>query len=150
MWWPQQRLLTSKPNWSKCRGCFLPIVSEFCLHTVWKFKDFSISRILREINFEDSWSAKSAILPHLEALNFGYYLFLHFLKGEIDQINKNQKPKICKKGSFSLQESSKLISRKIWVIEKSWNFHTVISTQANLQFSFCVTQILCEIKLGNL
>ena len=26
---------------------------------------------------------------------------------------------------FALQESSKLISRKIWVIEKSWNFHTV-------------------------
>ena len=26
---------------------------------------------------------------------------------------------------FVLQESSKLISRKIWVIEKSWNFHTV-------------------------
>ena len=26
---------------------------------------------------------------------------------------------------FALQESSKLISRKIWMIEKSWNFHTV-------------------------
>ena len=28
---------------------------------------------------------------------------------------------------FVLQVSSKLISRKIWVIEKSWNFHTVHS-----------------------
>ena len=26
---------------------------------------------------------------------------------------------------FALLESPKLISRKIWVIEKSWNFHTV-------------------------
>ena len=26
---------------------------------------------------------------------------------------------------FALQESSKLISRKIWVIEISWNFHTL-------------------------
>ena len=29
---------------------------------------------------------------------------------------------------FALQESSKLISRKIWVIEKSWNFHTEVIT----------------------
>ena len=39
-------------------------------------------RILREINFEDSRSAKFAILPHLEALNFDFYEFLHFLKAE--------------------------------------------------------------------
>ena len=81
--------------------------------TVWKFHDFSITQILCEINFRDSRSAKSAIITHLEALNFDFYEFLHFLKGEIDQINKNQKPKICKKGSFALQESLKLISHKI-------------------------------------
>ena len=28
-------------------------------HTVWKFQDFSISQILREINFGDSISAKT-------------------------------------------------------------------------------------------
>ena len=38
--------------------------------TVWKFHDFSITQILREINFGDSTSAKSAILTHLEVLNF--------------------------------------------------------------------------------
>ena len=27
---------------------------------------------------------------------------------------------------FALLESPKLISRKIWVTEKSWNFHTVV------------------------
>ena len=38
--------------------------------TVWKFHDFSIIQILREINFGDSRSTKSAILANLEALNF--------------------------------------------------------------------------------
>ena len=31
---------------------------------------------------------------------------------------------------FALLESSKLISRKIWVMEKSWNFHTGINVQS--------------------
>ena len=46
--------------------------------------------ILREINFEDSRSTKSVILARLEALNCDFYDFLHFLKAEIDQINKIQ------------------------------------------------------------
>ena len=33
--------------------------------TVWNFHDYSNIQILREINFEDSRSAKWAILPHL-------------------------------------------------------------------------------------
>ena len=52
----------------------------------WKFHDFSITQILREINFGDSRSAKSGILTHSEALNFDSYVFLHFLKAEVDQI----------------------------------------------------------------
>jgi len=42
------------------------------ISTVWKFHDFSIAQILLEINSGDSRSAKSAILPHLEALNFDF------------------------------------------------------------------------------
>ena len=53
---------------------------------MWKFHDFSITQILREIKFADSSSAKSAISSPLEALNFDFYEFLHFLKAEIDQI----------------------------------------------------------------
>ena len=34
-----------------------------------KFPDFSVLQILREINFEDSRSAKSTILTHIRALN---------------------------------------------------------------------------------
>ena len=51
--------------------------------TVWKFHDFSITQILREINFKDFRSAKSAISTRLEALNFDFYEFFHFLKAEI-------------------------------------------------------------------
>ena len=46
---------------------------------LWKFHDFSYSQILRETNFGDSRSAKSAILSHLEALNSDFDEFLHFL-----------------------------------------------------------------------
>ena len=56
--------------------------------TVWNFHNFSTTQILREINFEDSRIAKSAILTHLEALNFDFYEFLRFFKAEIYQINK--------------------------------------------------------------
>ena len=35
------------------------------LHTVWKFQDFSVNQILREINFEESRSSKTAVLPFL-------------------------------------------------------------------------------------
>ena len=38
--------------------------------TVWKFQDFAITHILREINLWDSRSAKTAIFAILEALNF--------------------------------------------------------------------------------
>ena len=60
--------------------------------TVWKFQNFSITQILREIIFRDSRSAKFAILTHSEALNFDFYEFLHFLKAEIYQINKIHSP----------------------------------------------------------
>ena len=48
-----------------------------------KWQDFSVTQILREINFGDSRSAKSAILNNSQALNFDFNEFLHFLKEEI-------------------------------------------------------------------
>ena len=54
-------------------------------YTMWKFQYFSATQILREIKFEDSISAKSAILAHFEALNFDFYYFLQFWKAEIKQ-----------------------------------------------------------------
>ena len=63
---------------------------------MWKFHDFSITQILREITFGDSRSAKSAILTHLEALNFDFYEFLHFMKADIYQLTKFRHPEIAK------------------------------------------------------
>ena len=50
---------------------------------MWKFHQFSITQILREINFEVSISAKFAIFGHSKALNFDLYELLHFLKADI-------------------------------------------------------------------
>ena len=54
--------------------------------TVWKLHDFSITQILREINFENCRHAKSAFFSDLEVLNFDIYDFLPYFKAEIDQI----------------------------------------------------------------
>ena len=82
---------------------------------MWKFHDFTITQILCEINFGDSRSAKSAILTHLEALNFDFYGFLHFLKAEIHTFNKLRRPNIefQKQAGLGLLDSAKLTSRKI-------------------------------------
>ena len=79
---------------------------------MWKFHDFSITLILREINFGDSRSAKSTILTHLEALNFDFHAFSH-LNAEIDQIKKSRAPEIAKIAVLELLHFPNLISRKI-------------------------------------
>ena len=63
--------------------------------------NYSITQILREINFEDSKSAKSTIFTDLEALKFDFYEFLHFLKAEKHQINKFPSSKLAKTSRFS-------------------------------------------------
>ena len=70
------------------------------MRIVWKFHDFSIAQILRETEFEDSSSAKSQTITHLEAVNLDFYEFLHLLEVEIDQMNKIQNPKNGRNGSF--------------------------------------------------
>ena len=73
-------------------------ISESC--TVWKMRNFSITQILREIDFVDSSSAKSAFLKHLEALyldflwNFWIFWWLKFT-----QI-KNSDPQNWQKRQF--------------------------------------------------
>ena len=53
---------------------------EFALCTIWKLQKFSNTQIFREINFGGSRGEKSDIIAHLEAMNFDFYDFLHFLK----------------------------------------------------------------------
>ena len=54
-----------------------------------EIQDFSITQFLREINFWDFGSAKSAILTHLEALIFYCYEILVLLEGPKNGKNHN-------------------------------------------------------------
>ena len=74
---------------------------------------FCHSEFFREINIGDPRSVKSAILTHLEALNFDFYEFGHFLSAESYQNRNFRSSKIAKKADFECLYSSKLISRKI-------------------------------------
>ena len=92
---------------------------------MWRFRDFSVTQILLEINFEESRSEKSAILAHLETQDFDFDEFLQFLKAEIYQSNKCQRAKNGK--------NSKLISRNFWKTKISFrdnskNFFREIAT----------------------
>ena len=81
---------------------------------MWKFQDFSITQILREINFEDSRMAKTAIFAILRAVNF--VQMVNFSLKKSTKIHKNQNSEslnVVKMADFVLQKSSKLISRKI-------------------------------------
>ena len=65
-------------------------VTEYSVEISW----FFINQILREVNFGDSRSAKSAISIHLEALNLMFYKFGKFktLKSAKIHKHKNSKP----------------------------------------------------------
>ena len=75
--------------------------------TVWKFRDCSITQILREITFWDSISAKSTILTNLVILNFDFYDFLHFMHLMIfSKSTRNRAPKMAKTSVLELRDSS--------------------------------------------
>ena len=80
---------------------------------MWRFGDFTVTQILREMNFEDSRSAKAAILIRLDALNFDLYEFLHFLKAAITKLIKFRAPQKSKNGRLELLVSPKMVSRKM-------------------------------------
>ena len=75
---------------------------------MWKFHDFTVTQILREINFRDYRSVKSANFVISEALNFDFYEFLQFLKAEIHQSKKIQSSKLANKVSFGTSRYSKI------------------------------------------
>ena len=62
------------------------------LLTLWKFQDISITQILREINFEDSRSAKSNIFAILGALTFVNVVDFSLQNVQIFRRLKNQNP----------------------------------------------------------
>ena len=79
----------------------------------------SVTQILREINFRESRSSKSAFFAILEALIFVDLMNFSLLK--VQNVMKNQHSrafKCVKMADSPLQESPKLISRKIWMMAK--------------------------------
>ena len=73
---------------------------------------------------------KSQNLPFFicKGSEFWFCEFLHFLKGEIYQNDQT--------AVLEFLDSEKLISRKVWITEKSWNFHTVKEKFWNLQKNY--------------
>ena len=81
--------------------------------------EIPFTQIFREINFRNCRGLKSATLTHLEDLNFGFYEFLHVLKGEISPNQKLRASEMAEMAFYELLHSSKLIQRKIWVTENA-------------------------------
>ena len=54
--------------------------------TVWKFQNFSVTQILREIIFRKSRSAKPAVFAILRAVNF-----VHLMKFSLQKLQKFMK-----------------------------------------------------------
>ena len=82
---------------------------------MWKVYDFSLTQILREINFSESRSSKTAFFAILEALNLSN-LCSRFQSSKIAKMHRNQNSEpsnVSKRQIFHFLESLKLISRKI-------------------------------------
>ena len=81
---------------------------------MWKFHDFSVTQILREINFAESRRSKTDVLAILE--DFQNDHFDKFQPSENAKIHKKSQfrtSKCVEMTYFALLESQKLISHKI-------------------------------------
>ena len=85
--------------------------------TVRKFHDFPITQFLREIKVGESRVSKSAISTHLEALNFDFCEFLHFLKAE------NDKDEFTQCGKFRIFLSLRFYVKTILLFRSLKNYH---------------------------
>ena len=86
---------------------------------MWKFDEFSVTQILREINFEESISSKIALFANLEALKM--INLVNFSLQKSVKINKN----------YALKKQI----RQVWFHAKSeWQINAVISTLWNPNF----------------
>ena len=95
-------------------GCFNTQCGYFMIFLSLRFYVISI--------FEDPRSTKCAILTHVEALNFDFHALLGL---KFTKLAKFSAKKMVKTAVLQLLHSPKLISRKIWMTEKSWNFQNV-------------------------
>ena len=88
----------------------------------------------------------------LEALNFHCDGYFHILRVDFSKNQNSEPQKTKKKHIFNFLELPELISRKIWVTGKSWNFHTVKSLCSKLVLALIAVEfyvsILARFKLG--
>ena len=75
--------------------------------TVWKFHDFSITQILREINYGEYRSPKNGSYCFFGALNFVFGSFSAFKKCKKSQKSKFRASKWVKMADLALLESPK-------------------------------------------
>ena len=94
---------------------------------VWKLQNFSVNQILREIKVCRSRESQNLQFNTLRSSEFWDLWLFPLIEGwNLPKWQKSEPPKMAKITVFQLPNSPKLISRKIWVIEKSWNFHTFL------------------------
>jgi len=74
--------------------------------------------ILREINFGESSCTKNAILRTIN--------FVNLVNISLQKVEKFRASKRVKMADFVTQDWPILISRKIWVTQNFFNFHTTV------------------------
>ena len=102
--------LKSNGRNSDISQCFQLLTILLKFHTKLKFHDFFITQILREINFEDSKSAKSAVFAILGDVHFVHLVNVSLQKVQKSIESKFKASKCVKMSDFALHESQKLIS----------------------------------------
>ena len=124
--------------WSRLSNCFLCkiwVTEKFWFYTLWSVVIHSVktSRFSCYSGFtwNQSWrmhSLKICLLTRSRGSEVWFLCILCTfwrLKKSTKLTNLRAAPKMAKIAISELLHSSKLISRKIWVTEKSRNFHTV-------------------------
>ena len=102
-----------RPNSLHVAECRMPRKVQNNLHGV-EISRFSVLQILREINFREYRSPKTAVFANFGGSEFGYFGRFEPLKnGKIHKKSKFRASKCVKMSDLALLESPKLISRKI-------------------------------------
>ena len=79
---------------------------------MWKFYVYTITQILREINFRDSRSAKTAVFAIFGAVNFFHLGNFSLQKVQNSEKSKFRASKCVKKAVFGRPKFLKMILRK--------------------------------------
>ena len=78
------------------------------MHTMWKIQDFSVTQILREINFGHFEAQRTDILTILAALNLVFWEFLTFFSVKFFLKSKFKASIMVKTAVFAFLKSAKI------------------------------------------